>query len=323
MELKLSSSLSVATRAAYTPTQSTDIVDGEKVYAWVDDHGSATPAVSASEWIKAWELTALTVSTEHQLNGTTKYYPESGRNVDIYALHGNNLTIGTTAVTDGANSYPEYDNTDATNTTVSHTVLADQSVAGNYEKSDLLYAKSTDLVRQTARHPLIFYHMLSKIEVGLKLGAGMNATNISGATIEIMNTKPTAKVQFSKATAAGSYTSTQITADGTAAPIKMRQTNSQGEITTGPTTSESGIEIFGEAIIVPQTITHSGTDVSFIHVHLTGGGDLYAKLGATTTFAPYKKYIYIVTLGLSGLTVSSTILDWTTEATNSVNASME
>ena len=56
VELRFTSGLQMQTRAAYVSTQNTQIVSGEKVYAWVDE---AVPSPGTPvEYVHAWELTA-------------------------------------------------------------------------------------------------------------------------------------------------------------------------------------------------------------------------------------------------------------------------
>ena len=308
VEIKLSSGLDVMTRA-YTPTQATAIADNEIVYAWVDNADN-------TQKYPAWELKASSQNLDSNVaTEPIKYYPTTSTGeVNVYALHGN-FAAGT--FTNGTTAYPT--------AAFTHSVLSNQQTAGNYEKSDLLYAKN-NFTRSTTRQTMEFKHMLSKIEVGLKAGAG--APVLTGATVEIMNTKPDAAVTLTKATASTGYTATEIVAGGTVANITMKTTAKDGTnggvVTTGATTSESDVEVFGEAIIVPQTITASSTaKVNFIKVTLASGGVLYAKLSANTTFAPYKKYIYIVTVELTGLTLSSTIADWSTDGVINASAGMD
>ena len=181
VKIRLSSGLNMQTRA-YTPTQASAIADNQIVYAWINN-------ADDSEKYKAWELKVVSggnldnnVTTE-----AAKYYPSTATGaITVYAIHGNNLGI-----TNGADSYPT--------AAITHTVSVAQNVGTNYEASDLLYAKES-LTRSSSRQLLTFKHMLSKIEVGLKAGAG--APDLTGATIEILNTLPQASVTLAKATAA-------------------------------------------------------------------------------------------------------------------------
>lgn len=296
VEIRLSSSLDVMTRATYSPTQATAIVDDEIVYAWVDNPDD-------TQKYGAWKLKASSSNLDSYTSGEKKYYPATSTGeVNIYALHGN-LTFT------GGDAYPT--------SAVSHSVETDQQTAGNYEESDLLYAKATGLTRTSSRQSLTFYHILSKVEVGLVPGEG--APDLTDATIEILGTYPTANVTFTKATAANAYTATEIAVDnsGSTAAITMRRAqDASGVMTTGASSTETNVKVFGEAIIIPQTITASTSiPTNFIKLTLKDGGVLYAKLTANQTFAPYKKYIYKVTVGLTELTLKSTIVDWTIDGT--------
>ncbi|MCS2889595.1 fimbrillin family protein [Parabacteroides faecis] len=178
-----------------------------------------------------------------------------------------------------------------------HAVTADQKTEANYAKSDLLYAKETK-TQQAVKDAsgavaLTFKHLLSKIEVVLKKGTGMDAVNIT--KVEILNTK--LKGTFTPAKATGADAVAVAAADNTAAPIEIN-----ADLTTGG-------DVLNEAIIIPQTVAN---EAQFIKVTLSTGGELFYKLKKETTFAKGTKYKYTITANLTDLTVTSEVTGWGT-----------
>lgn len=281
-EIRLSSSIEAQTRA----THGLDIVlkEGESVHVWVDDSKSPTTSVTTENLYKDNILTveangALSVAT-----GKEMYFPQSGNTVNIYALHTNATLTG--------DEFPGE---------LTHTVAQDQKVAtatagAGYQGSDLVYAKVTGQGRTGADISLKFTHMLSKIEVVLVKGKGV----LEITSAEILNTKlnavftPSKTADFSVAT-----DDTETIADSNPIAIDCEAT---------PQADVNSKAILNEAIIVPQTLAK---ETAFIRIN----ENLIYKLPADKTFEAGKKYRYIVTANLSGLTVKSSIDDWTTPET--------
>lgn len=307
VELRLTSGVTVQQTRANT--QSTQIAANEVVYAWVDDAGAASPSVTASAYINAWKLTA---DGSGNFTGTSMYFPASGNGVDIYALHGD---FGTTTFTEGMASAGTAFPTNA----LTHTVAADQapgtsSSMAAYTKSDLLYARQTGVTRSgasgnTKTQNLTFYHMLSKVEVALKAGAG--SPDLTDAVVTIENTKLKADFTPDKTKDIADASSGQenragmiklTTNDNDAAPITIGNT-----VTTAENWDSS--PVYNEAIIVPQTINASASG-HFIKVQLKDKAALYYNV-ENQQFESGKKYSYKITVDLTGLTVTSSIEDWT------------
>ena len=289
VEIRLTSSL--ATTRAYTSTQATQLTAGQTVYAWVDDHGLGT------EHVKAWTLTC---QTDQSLSGTNKYYfPASGYTVDVYAVHGN------FTATEGTTAWATF------NTGLTHSVETDQTVAGNLEKSDLLFARETDLARDNNAKTLHFAHELAKVEVYLVAGLGLTDADITNATVKLLNMKPTANVTLSKT----GTTDATITASGTATTISARmQYATDVTVNVGTTASpdNKNAYAFGEAIIVPQyfdtAYDGTGTAQQFLEVSLPSGVKLYTDL--KRQFEKGKRYAFNVTVNTTEITLTSTISDW-------------
>lgn len=297
--MKLTSSLTSSTRGpldtdnAITRLQGSQIAANENVYAWVEDRSGST----VTSHINAW---ALTADGSGNFSGDTKYYPATGHNVDIYCIHGNFVSAPSGVFPTSA---------------LTHKVELDQSTAANYQKSDLLYGSVQDKGR-VASQTIVFKHKLAKIEVKLQKGTGVTAAQLAHAstTVHVLNTDnqvlwtPAKSADFTSTTAIASYGGSFGTTS---------KTDATNAGTTGITmylqkdnTEASTVNVFGEAIIVPQTV---GTTDNFIKVHLGEGGDLYAKLSASKAFEAGKKYIYTITVGLTELKLKSEITDWESE----------
>lgn len=275
-EIRLSSGVEVETRA-FTPTQGTQIANGEVVSVWVND------ATASTALYKAYQLTA---DGSSNFTGTTMYFPKTGNGVNISAMHG----AFAPAFSEG-NEFPS--------SGVTFSVNADQSSSNAFIKSDLLYAYSPSVARTSNKVPLTFYHMLSKLEVAIKIGDGSPALKSNGA------------VSLGTVTTNGKFTpGTDVsTEDLRKAMLAAAASPATGSITLGQTTSTDLTAAnvnYNEAIIVPQDM--SSKTLTFT---LADGGILKYTIPASTTFTSGKKYIYQITLKLSGLEVSSSIEDWT------------
>lgn len=285
-EIRLSSGVTVQTRAN-TNTQETRILNGEIVYAWADEADTDPVA----EYIKAWKLTA---GSENDFMGNTQYYPTNGKDLNLYALHGN----FTTTFTENNTAFPT--------SAIVHSVEADQSNANmqDYAKSDLLYAIQKDITRSKDAVQLTFYHLLSKVEVALKSGDGN--PDLTGATVTIENTKLKADFTPNKSVAMATQTDragmvTAAAADNNVASIK---------IPTAITTDNFGANTsYGEAVVVPQKIDKKSL---FIKVTLKSGVTLSYKIpdAEDLTLESGKKYTYKITVNMGSLTVTSKIEEW-------------
>lgn len=290
VELRFTSGLQMQTRAAYVSTQNTQIVSGEKVYAWVDE-AVPTPGTPV-EYVHAWELTA---DGSGALNGTRQNYPNSGYPVNAYALHGD---FGS-AITAGTTTFPT--------AALTHSVGTNQGTQAALAKSDLLWASGTGLVRQTAAHTLTFSHLLAKIEVYLVAGTGTTDTELESAVVTIQNTIPTATVTLSKSAAPTVAVTTDPVSDITC----FAQTETDQTVTIGGVPQPA--HRFAEAVIVPQAVNND-----FIKVSL--GATAYYTAKVNTTFAAGNRYSYYVVVNKAGISLTTTITAWGDGGTQVVNA---
>lgn len=281
-EIRLSSGVAVQTRAN---TQENQILNGETVYAWVDK------AANAESYIKAWTLTA---DGNGSLTGNSQFYPTDGSDLDFYAMHGN---FASGEFTEDDTEFPE--------TTVVHSVAADQSGTDSYAKSDLLYAVKKGVTRSSSAVNLEFYHMLSKVEVALKSGKG--DPDLEGATVTIEGTKLKARFDPDKDE---DMTDLHDRAD-MIVPSEDDNATTSIKIRTAITEDNFGTSTqYAEAILVPQELTQYAP---FIQVKLKDGATFsYKNTDYFFALESGKKYIYKITVNQSGLSVSSNIKDWET-----------
>lgn len=292
VELRLTSGVTVQqTRATFNPTQSTSIKEGEKVSVWVNQADN-----DGTELYKANQLTA---NSDNSFTGKAMYFPQNGfSQVDIYAIHGNFAT-------------PFSENTAFPKTGVEYRVEAKQSEAGGagYTHSDLLYAYETKVERKgnPTTKKLTFYHMLSKLEVAIQIGEGSpvlassdDAVTLGDVTLNGKFTPPA--------------TATMSDQSARAAMLTDADEPNTGDMTLGQTECTGFDEnnvFYNEAIIVPQEMI--GKVLTF---KLQDGGTLkytipkFDNTPGQAVFESGKKYIYHITLNLTGLTVTSRIEDW-------------
>lgn len=278
--LRISSGVEVQTRALIAEgVQDKQIVSSQVANIWVDEAITVPEALYQNNLLTADGAGNFTPATD-------MFFPQSGNGVHIYGIHGKFSTDFAIA-----ESFPtagkEYE------------VLADQSTAANVAQSDLLFAIKKHVARTTEAVPLTFYHMLSKVMVAIKIGAGSPILATIGA------------VKLNGVTLNGSFVP-NLAADMTnqserAAMIASAGVPSVGNITLDQVTTidfNQPSSVYNDVILAPQDLT--GKTLTF---KLADGGVLTYTFPATTLESG-KKYIYNITLNLSGLTVTSTVADW-------------
>ena len=201
-----------------------------------------------------------------------QYYPSTGNGVDVWGVYPTSIEKGTTTFS----------------------VQTDQSNETNYKASDFLFAAGvTNHKKADGEIKLQFEHQLSKVIVKLKAGDGVDASALTGAEVNIVNTKPEAS--FTALSQTGPAT---ISATGDVANIKIG--------------TWSGSDI--AAIIVPQTVS-KGTPL--FKVELTNGGNYTYVIpngdsDNDVTFSAKNVVTYTLTLTTAGIDVKSEIKDWNT-----------
>ena len=211
VELRFTSGINVQTRSSHG--LDTQLKDGETVHLWIDDSKNRQQTIDQENLYENILLTKEGGVAGTLSGSTPMYFPLTGNDVNIYALHTNATWFG--------NTYPAR--------SLTHTVAADQrSETDGYATSDLTYAKLTGVPRSGNPTPVAvqFRHLLSKVEVILKKGVGENDFLAGITKVEILNTLPQAQFTLDKEKPAyGKNTELpdgiEITADGTAQNINI------------------------------------------------------------------------------------------------------
>ena len=211
VELRFTSGINVQTRSSHG--LDTQLKDGETVHLWIDDSKNRQQTIDQENLYENILLTKEGGVAGTLSGSTPMYFPLTGNDVNIYALHTNATWFG--------NTYPAR--------SLTHTVAADQrSETDGYATSDLTYAKLTGVPRSGNPTPAAvqFRHLLSKVEVILKKGVGENDFLAGITKVEILNTLPQAQFTLDKEKPAyGKNTELpdgiEITADGTAQNITI------------------------------------------------------------------------------------------------------
>lgn len=293
-EIRLSSGLAVqqvnSTRAA-NDIQSGQFAAGEKIDVFINEAVNAGKTATTS-YTQPLVYTAGgngAMSTSDQ-----PYYPTSGKNVNIYAYY----PSGTVTSIDA-------------NSEVDFTVVADQSSDANYKASDLIYGTpDKNPVGRTKNHVNItFKHLLSKVTVTLKQGAGIK--NLTNAKVELLNVLPTTKLDPSTGTISGAE------ADKDKIAI---------------TVMDKGTNLSGSAVVIPQTLNQEVEGKRrFIRVTLNTGGVLYSQNLTDADNEPIgdiemtagNEYKYEITVNLTSLDITSSINPWGPGGSYTGEAEME
>ena len=306
VELRLTSGVTVQQTRALEGTQSTTISKDEVVSVWVNDAGSQNVPVTP-----LYDAVQLRADGDNGLKGESMYFPSTGNNIDIYAIHGKFsrlFSMGDIFPTDG----------------VEYEVAADQSNADDkskYTNSDLLYAYEKGVKRsaQVTTKELTFYHMLSKLELAIQIGSG-NPKLAEGNAVTLNDV--VLKGKFTPST-----TATMSEQSARAGMLGKATSTTTGNMTLGDKTCKDFTSnvFYNEAILVPQDMKDKK-----LTFKLDGGdGTLTYTIPAFTDtpgkaiFESGKKYVYHITLDLTGLIVTSEIKNWEPVAAIEGSATMD
>lgn len=295
-EIRLSSGLAVqqvnSTRAANN-IQNGQFAVGEKIDVFINEavNTGETPTTSYTQPLVYTADGNGAMSTSAQ-----PYYPTSGKDVNIYAYY----PSGTVTSIDADAEQVEF------------TVVADQSSDANYKASDLMYGKpalSNPVARTKENVNITFKHLLSKVTVTLKQGAGIKDLDLTNAKVELLNVLPTTKLNPSAGTISGA----------------------QGD-KTDITVMDKGTNLSGSAVVVPQTLNQEVEGKRrFIRVTLSTGGVLYSqnlednegKTIENIDMTAGNEYKYEITVNLTSLDITSSITEWVTRKPVEGEAEME
>ena len=311
------------TKAAVTGNdlQDTQFANGEKINVYLEENGGNTTTysmlrykVSSNGPSGGGSGKVLDLNMTDAPSQTAPHYPISGNGIDAYALY---PALGTSA--------SGYDITSSTNT---FSVAEDQKNIADYRKSDLMFGTNNwdtntgqaitgfEGTKKPKPVNLYFKHLLSKIIVKLKPGAGLTAENLKGATVKLYNAYPKANITVAKSGITVNVdNSSTIPNNG----YILTDSYASAESSFNPDTY-SGCA----GIIIPQDIPVPTSDpqTKFIEITLasTYGSAKYvyniADKDTDTsdnkmTFAPGNQYTYTLTLSAGNVVVVSTqIKNW-------------
>lgn len=268
-EIKLSTTISRVDVKAAFPETNTQLADGTEVRIWVDE--------AAETAVPLYENNVFTANGEGGLyGGETMYYPNSGNPVNIYALKTNANITG--------NTYPS--------NVLKHSVSTNQTALEDFVSSDLLYADATSIANDVEVVPLIFYHLLTKVQVAVTPSEGLVKEDITA--LELNGVKIIAGYTLSKYVSPDAL---EITPEGDIQAIVIGHDISDNFETPA----------YNDAVIVPQTLD-AGT--SFIVVTLLDGTRLAYQLPENTTFTAQTAYQYHIQVKRDGMTVTTSVTDW-------------
>ena len=261
--------IEATTRAATNILSTTFTADNDQVNIYITENATS-PTITYGD--ENGKLIATAKSGNVLELSSKQYYPSTGNGVDVWGVYPTSIEKGTTTFS----------------------VQTDQSNETNYKASDFLFAAGvTNHKKADGEIKLQFEHQLSKVIVKLKAGDGVDASALTGAEVNIVNTKPEAS--FTALSQTGPAT---ISATGDVANIKIG--------------TWSGSDI--AAIIVPQTVS-KGTPL--FKVELTNGGNYTYVIpngdsDNDVTFSAKNVVTYTLTLTTAGIDVKSEIKDWNT-----------
>ena len=276
-EIRLSAVNVIQTRAAQG-IQSTAFDEGEKIDVFINEDGESSSG-GYEQPVVYKSGTGGVLTTDE-----TQYYPQSN-GVNIFAVYPSGVA-GT--------------NVNATN--VAFAVESDQSEEDAYKASDLMVGAPANnpVYKTSGTVQLTFKHCLSKININISAGDGIDPVDLQGATVTILNT--TTGGTFIVKT--GAVTANR--AQAAATPITA------GTLEVREDTGVQGIS----AIVFPQTVSAGSQFISIKY-----GGDQQTPAteliytlpqAADVDFAAGYSYTFNITAKKSGLTLDgSNITNWT------------
>lgn len=298
----LSSNVNDITRATseVPVTQGSNLVfpSGTDVDLFISEYGANTPTYTgAVNYLQATTPTGSGTSGVGNFSffsnagrtaSVTRYWPASGNGLFFYAYYPANAISGTV--------------TSATTTPQTFDCGTSQGGADDAMLYDLMFgapttnpvARPTGNTMAAAAVNLNFTHCMSKVEVTIQGdGYGIAAADdqLKGATVELGNANMYNRANVVPSTGVA-------TATGTA--------NNTFTVKAAGNTA-----LTNYCIIPPQELTGRTIKVTLAN----GGVKTYTI--PTMTAQAGRKYTFTITVGLYSLSVTSTITDWTTGATDS------
>ena len=296
--IQLGTSMEIATRSTSQTLQATELEVGTTVGVYIYHNGTSTSATTSYGY-KNLAYTVSGTSGDLALVTATDqpYFPQDkSKTLDIYAF------APRTGVYTGTGELSSLSGQDVFATT------ADQTADADYRASDFVWGKAAAVTFATASAGKIeipLKHKLSKININIAPGTGMALANLAHARIKLNGVILQGTVDFTSGAVIprSGATASSVTLTSNASTSATTSFTNGGNNYTACTSS---------AVIIPQTIAAS---TSFITVELWDGSAYTTPYNVTTsaatTFAAETEYTYNIIVNSQGLTLTTTIADWT------------
>lgn len=290
--IELGTSMQVtATRSNDQTLQATELVAGQTagVYVYYTGAKAKASGVTYGYQNKSYAATGTSGDLALASGETTPYYPEDkSKAVDIYVYSPRVSTLSGEL---------------SAQTAVAFNTAADQTSAANYQNSDFVWGVKENVTTTASAVEVPLIHKLSKINVNIAAGTGVALSSLKGASITLadVNLAGTANLTTGAVSTTGSTTSTLTFTTATADP-------------TGTFVSNTSTSCYtASAIIIPQTITSKDLTITL------SNGSTY-KYSLSKAFAASTSYTFDITVNASGLSLTTTISDWTSGGTTTGTA---
>ena len=267
----------ITTKAA-SNIQGTQFDNNESVNVYIYENttgGSATYTYGTNG------LLTCTAKSGGQLSfSAPQYFPANGNGIDVYGIYPNSVKENLSSQ--------------------DFSVDTDQSDATKYKASDLMYAACQSNKKKGENIQLTFKHKLAKVIVILKKGDGLKDGDLNNAEVKITNTYVKCSIDKVDKTTFGTITASTEAVDKKAITV--------GNWSTASNNESNGIA----AIVVPQTVS-KGTQL--FEVKLSNNAvykyTIPSDASDDVVFTQENVHTYTLTLTTSGISVTSSIKDWT------------
>ena len=278
----------ITTRAG-SSIQGTKFDIGESVNVYIYENTTSDPAPYT---YGTNGLLTCTADGDGNLSfSDPQYFPANGHGIDVYGIYPTSVK--------------------EKNSTQDFSVNTDQSEDADYKASDLMYAGCQSNKKKEDNIQLAFQHKLAKVIVILKKGNGLKDGDLNNAEVKITNTYVKCSIDKVDKTTFGSITASTEEVDKKA-------------ITVGTWTSTNSESNGIAAIVVPQTVS-KGTQL--FEVTLSNNAvykyTIPSDASDDVVFTQENVHTYTLTLTTSGISVTSSINDWTPGTPGSGNATLD
>ena len=291
--IRLGSSMQVITRSNSQTIQTGDpststpgyLTNGKKVgvyiyyagYKEVQTMGTGNYGYKNLEYTVNGNTGAMDYPT-----GNQPYCPESKtQDIDIY-VYSPRVYTGTGELKD--------------QTAVTFSTKQDQTAEDDYIASDFVWGSKTGVTNAQAASTINvpLDHKCSKINVNIAGGTGVTLSSLQGASITLADVNHAGSINLT--TGAVSEAATPTTADLTFTTATATP--------TGKFASDATKDCYtASAVIIPQNISAKNLTI------ILSNGSSY-KYALTQNFAAGTAYTYDITVNASGLTLTTTLSNW-------------